>query len=112
MSYLKKIERLMAQQAKEKAQRSSKAPEPVGNVTNTKYPGWYKEEDLKAIAVLDGICKGCAHLLLVRDNNTKGEFKGIWCAVLKSKLEAKVESCPEFYALRDEIDRLLKQVGG
>lgn len=109
MSYLKKIERLMAQQAKEKARRDSKAPEPLRNVTNTIYPGWYTEEDRKVMAVLKGICQSCAHLWLLKDNNSKHEFKGIWCATLKVKLETKVESCPKFYALRDEIERVTKQ---
>lgn len=74
-------------------------------------PAWYTDEDRKAVAILQGICKTCTHLLLVKDNSTQYEFKGIWCAALRVKLEVKVESCPKFYALGDEIDRLTKQMG-
>ncbi len=71
-----------------------------------KYPAWYTEEDRKAKAVLEGTCRECAHLLLVKDNSVRHEFKGLWCAALKLKLVANVDSCPKFYALSDEIDRL------
>ncbi len=75
------------------------------------FPAWYTEEGRKAKAVQEGICKDCAHLWLIRDDRGNFEFKGVWCAIFKRKLEAKVESCPKFYALGDEIDRLIKQMG-
>jgi hypothetical protein len=80
-----------------------------GNPDN--FPNWYTEEDRKAMAVQEGICKTCAHLWFVKDNNPKHEFKGLWCAALKVKLEEKVETCPQFYAFGDEVDRLAKQMG-
>lgn len=75
---------------------------------NEKTPAWYTEEDRKAKAVLEGICKGCAHLLLVRDISSKHEFKGVWCAILKKKLEeAQAESCPKFRSLAQELAELI-----
>lgn len=70
-------------------------------------PAWYTEEDRKAVAVLNGICKTCAHFLLVKDNSTKHEFKGVWCAALKKKLEAKVESCPKFRSIAQQLAELI-----
>ncbi len=70
-------------------------------------PSWYTDEDHKAKSVLDGICKGCAHLLLVKDNSSKHEFKGVWCAALKKKLEVKVESCPKFRSFAQELAEII-----
>ena len=74
-------------------------------------PSWYTEEDRMAKAVMEGICKGCAHLLFLRENSLLYEFKGVWCAVLKKKLQVKVDGCTKFYELGDEIERLIKELG-
>jgi hypothetical protein len=71
-------------------------------------PHWYTEEDRKAVSALKGICGNCAYQFASRNN---GEFKGLWCEALKKKLETKIESCPEFYALGDELSRLKKEMG-
>ncbi len=71
------------------------------------FPDWYTEEDGKAMPVLNGICKRCTHLLLVKDNSSKHEFKGVWCATFKKKLEDKVESCPGFRPISERLAELI-----
>lgn len=74
-------------------------------------PSWYTEEDRKAKEVLNGICKSCAHLLIVKDNDHEFELNGFWCTAYKKKLEIKLENCHEYYPLSDEIDRIIKNLG-
>ncbi len=37
--------------------------------------------------------------------------RGFWCAALKIKLQEQINSCPDFYAYGDEIERLIKTLG-
>lgn len=72
-------------------------------------PHWYTEEDRIAVGVLKGICCKCAYLHFASREN--GDFKGLMCSILKAKLEIPVDSCPYFVSTKDEIDRLMKELG-
>lgn len=73
-------------------------------------PSWYTEEDHKAKAVLEGVCKGCNHLLPVRDDIERYEFNGLWCAAFKKKLEAKIESCPGLKPISEGLSEIIAKM--
>jgi len=75
--------------------------------TTIDFPDWYSEHDSKVKMVLMGICNSCSHLRLLFRNDDNYELRGSWCSALRQKLEQKIDNCDAFYAVGDEIEKLV-----